>query len=530
MRFIHCQMSKKRYIVLLFLIATLPPNFSCTPAADKNKVNHKVEMAAVKKGEALFTRYCQGCHLLPDPKRLPKEVWENSLLPLMAIRMGLKNQLYDRQITPEEKVIEDAIQLIPEKPIIAEADYELIKQYVLYTAPDTLSYAVERINRNKSISQFVRRNLPLDPSAPSFITGIKYNPANNVLWISNMYNKVFNWQWGKGVLSEENVSSAVVDFTFHNNNTYFTAIGSLMPTELSNGSFTLSTGSVTQPILNNLHRPVCSLMEDLDNDGIAEIIVGNFGKNLGSLSLFKKTKNDGSYQEQKLLSVPGTVKCFLKDMDGDGRKDIVALFSQSDESAYIFFQKDHLQFEAKRVLRFPPDYGTTDLVLTDFNKDGLIDMVTANGDNADYSIVLKNYHGIRVHINQGNNEFKETFFYPVYGATRLLAEDFDQDGDIDFAISCFYPDFGRLLSESFVYLQNDNSAKYQFTSFTNQSGLPVKSLTLEKADIDGDGDMDIILGNFAESPIAVPGYLKNEWKAAKYGLIIFENKFHHGAF
>ncbi|MEP7230210.1 MAG: VCBS repeat-containing protein [Ginsengibacter sp.] len=516
-------MIKKRYIVLLFLAASLAGYFSCTSSADKNKGNHIDDMASVKKGETLFTNYCQSCHLLPDPKRLPKEVWETNILPLMAIRMGLKNQTYERQITQEEKAIEDANHLIPEKPIIADADYELIKQYVLYAAPDTLPYAAERINRNKSITQFIRRNLPLDPSAPSMITGIKYNPANKLLWISNMYNQVFTWQWGKGLLPVDKVNSVVVDFTFYNHNIYFTEIGSLMPTELSTGSFASFGTGEARPLLDNLHRPVCSLMEDLDNDGIPEIIVGNFGKNLGSLSLFKKAKNSNSYQEQKLLPVPGCVKCFLIDMDGDGRKDIVALFAQADESVYIFFQKDNLQFEAKRVLRFPPDYGTTDLVLTDYNKDGLMDMVTANGDNADYSIVLKNYHGIRVHINQGNNEFKETFFYPVYGATRVLAEDFDQDGDIDFAISCFYPDFGRLLPESFVYLQNDNSAKYQFTSFTNQSGLPVKSLTLEKADIDGDGDMDIILGNFAESPIAVPEYLKNEWKAAKYGLIVFEN-------
>ena len=163
-------------------------------------------MAAVKKGEKLFTTNCQGCHLLPDPNRLPKQVWEATILPLMAIRMGLKNQPYDRQITPEEKAIEDANHLIPDKPMVAEADYELIKQYVLYTAPDTLAYAAERINRNKPISQFIRRNLPLDPSAPSMITGIKYNTANNVLWISNMYNEVLNWQWGKGLLSKENVS------------------------------------------------------------------------------------------------------------------------------------------------------------------------------------------------------------------------------------------------------------------------------------------------------------------------------------
>lgn len=520
-------MIKKRRHILFFLIATLVGYITCTPPADANTADDKVDMVAVKKGETLFTSNCQGCHLLPDPKRLPKPIWETSILPLMAIRMGLKNQAYERQITPEEKMIEDANHLIPEKPMIAEADYKLITQYVLYTAPDTLIYATDRINRNKPLSQFMRREFPLDPSAPSLITGIKYNPASSVLWISNMYNQVFNWQWGKGLLSAENVNSAVVDFTFYNKKTYFTAIGSLLPTELSTGSFASSGNSAAQPILNDLHRPVCSLMEDLDKDGIPEIIVGNFGKNLGSLSLFKMAKNGDGYQEQKLLSVPGCVKIFLKDMDGDGRKDIVALFAQADESVYIFFQKDNLQFEVKRVLRFPPDYGTTDLVLTDYNKDGLIDMITANGDNADYSIVLKNYHGIRVHINQGNNEFKETFFYPVYGATRVLAEDFDQDGDIDFAISCFYPDFGRLLSESFVYLQNDNPAKYQFTSFTNQSGLPVKSLTLEKADIDGDGDVDIILGNFAESPIHIPEYLKDKWKTAQYGLIIFENQRYH---
>jgi len=105
-------MIKKRPIVLLFLTATLAGYFSYTPADDKNKDNHKADLAAVKKGETLFTAYCQGYHLLPDPKRLPKQVWETSILPLKAIRMGLKNQPYDRQITPEEKAIEDANHLI----------------------------------------------------------------------------------------------------------------------------------------------------------------------------------------------------------------------------------------------------------------------------------------------------------------------------------------------------------------------------------------------------------------------------------
>jgi hypothetical protein len=112
----------------------------------------------------------------------------------------------------------------------------------------------------------------------------------------------------------------------------------------------------------------------------------------------------------------------------------------------------------------------------------------------------------------------------LYGATKLLADDFDQDGDIDFAINCFFPDYGNLLTESFVYLQNDNSNKYAFSSYKTEDGLPVKSLTLEKGDIDNDGDIDIILGNFSKSPVPVPQHLDDMWNQADYGLIVFENR------
>lgn len=475
------------------------------------------------KGKLLYATYCENCHILPDPTRLPKEVWDKGILPLMAIRMGIQNPDVVRVISPEEKKIEDENNLIPKKPIIKESDYELIKQYILNVAPDSLPYAKERLNRNQALTQFNRRNITIDPSSPSFITGIKYNSNTKTLWISNMNNQVLKWKWNKGVVATENVSSAVVDFTFWKNKTYLTQIGSLMPTELSTGLLTES-GKNDKPILENLHRPVCAVAEDLNNDGIPELVVGNFGKNLGSLSLYKKSKINNDYKEEPLLSFPGTVRCFFRDMNNDGRKDIIALFAQADESVYIFFQHDNLEFKAKRILRFPPDNGTTDMVFADYNKDGLIDIITANGDNADYSNVLKKYHGIRVHINQGNNVFKEAFFYPVYGATKVLAEDFDKDGDTDFAINCFYSDFGALLTESFVYLKNQDAKSYKFTSFINSNELPAKSLTLEKADIDGDGDMDIIMGNFAASPVRVPEHLDQQWKQAKYGLIILENK------
>lgn len=478
---------------------------------------------SVSNGQALFQSYCKGCHLLPDPTRLPKDIWEHGVLPIMALRMGLKNTDYMRVISPEEDKIEKDNHLIPEVPMVSDADFEAIKTYILSVAPQEVFYAEERIGRSKEITQFVRKEFSLQSEGPSLISALKFDAKKKVLWVGDLYNKVVQWKWGKGVVATEGVSSAVVDFNFDNGKTYFTEIGSLPPSELSQGALTQS-GQTSSPIIEKLHRPVFSIVEDLNKDGIAEILVGNFGKNLGSLSLYKKQKKGGSYQETVLLAVPGVVKCFVKDMNNDGLKDVIALFSQADESVYVFYQQKNFSFKAERVLRFPPDYGTTDMVLQDYNKDGLVDIITANGDNADYSRVLKNYHGIRININQGDNVFKETFFYPAYGATKVIAEDFDQDGDLDFAISCFYSDFGALLNESFIYLQNQDAKTYQFSAFTQNRELPVKSLTLEKADIDGDGDIDIILGNCAFSPVPVPENLGQQWKSAGYGLIVFENK------
>ena len=78
--------------------------------------------------------------------------------------------------------------------------------------------------------------------------------------------------------------------------------------------------------------------------------------------------------------------------------------------------------------------------------------------------------------------------------------------------------------ESFIYLENIDPEKFTFKPYILKSDVPLKSLTLEKADIDGDGDMDIIAGNFAQSPGPVPLDLDKKWKSAKYGLTIFKNQ------
>ena len=57
-----------------------------------------------------------------------------------------------------------------------------------------------------------------------------------------------------------------------------------------------------------------------------------------------------------------------------------------------------------------------------------------------------------------------------------------------------------------------------FKSFILKSGTPLKTLTLEKAAINGDGDMAIIAASFAQSPGAFPKELDDKWKPAQVWL------------
>ncbi|XHR98110.1 FG-GAP-like repeat-containing protein [Mucilaginibacter sp. UC70_90] len=318
-------------LLLLFIITGL---------LGLNSFTVKTKSAAVamdEEGRVLFLRHCTVCHLTPDPAGLTKEIWAGHVLPVMAARMGIIYPNYDpfKGLSDEEQAIVKKHNIIPEEPVCTDADWVKIRDYIISNAPDSVSTDEKRLTRNSPLTQFVRQDVQIDNKPPSLITGLKYNGATKTLWIGNFDNQVLNWQYGKGAIKTIKSQGPVVDFNFYKNNTYFTQIGKLYPTELSTGSYAQLADTGVAPILTQLHRPVCIKINDLNNDGTSEIVVCNFGNKLGSLSLFKKNKA-GKYIEDVLLPLPGAIKCYIKDMNGDGKKDIVAMFSQGGrERLYI---------------------------------------------------------------------------------------------------------------------------------------------------------------------------------------------------
>jgi hypothetical protein len=156
-----------------------------------------------------------------------------------------------------------------------------------------------------------------------------------------------------------------------------------------------------------------------------------------------------------------------------------------------------------------------------------LDIVLANGDNADYSYALKPYHGVRIFTNEGNNQFHQTWFYPIYGATRVLARDFDEDEDIDLLVNAYFADYDDFPEESIVYLQNDGQVDIHFTSFTDAATAPLgRWLISECVDYDQDGDLDVILGSNIWSPAPTERSTLNHWRSEAIDLLFLENKLH----
>ena len=132
----------------------------------------------------------------------------------------------------------------------------------------------------------------------------------------------------------------------------------------------------------------------------------------------------------------------------------------------------------------------------DFNKDGFQDILLTNGDNWDYSAILKPYHGVHIYLNDGQDNFKEAWFYPMYGTSKAVARDFDNDGDLDIAAISFYNDLD-LPEQGFIYLENQGG--FHFKAHSTPEAASGKWLTMEVGDFDKDGDEDIVLGSYFQT-------------------------------
>jgi hypothetical protein len=249
-----------------------------------------------------------------------------------------------------------------------------------------------------------------------------------------------------------------------------------------------------------------------------------YGNMIGRFSWFEG-RGGTNFIEHVLLDKPGALRCEIKDLNQDGHADLLVLVAQALESMMVFTGDGKGHFEKQLIYQKPPSWGHTGFQLADFNGDLLPDLLVTNGDNADFSTSPPHAHyGIRILINQGGMKFKETWFFPMNGAYKAIARDFDQDGDLDIAAISFFPDYDRTPHESFAYLENTGGrSELKFKATTFAQCVTGRWLTLDAGDLDGDGDDDLVLGSLIRMPTKIPDFLKQQWEDKGPSVVILKN-------
>ncbi len=495
--------------------------FSCNHYK-KNSKHLTVPDSNIERGQTLAVNYCQSCHLLPDPSLLDAHSWETGVLPAMGPRLGIFFYGYTQY--PSSRFDKNVDKhYYPDKPLLALQDWQCIIDYYTSLAPDTLAAQQRKENVLQSKDLFEARwpqNENRIPNTCFVKIDTQHTPAE--LLLSDVVSKNLYWLNGQlqAVDSIKNMA-AVVDAEITNQEILTCNIGNINPNNAKLGSLSRLTIGINKQALadtgfniQQLARPVQVSSADFNKDGKTDLLVCEFGNLAGELS-WLENKGNNKYEKHVIRAFPGAIKAYVSDVNKDGLPDIWALFAQGEEGIFLFTNKGNGQFEAKEVLRFPPVNGSSYFELADFNKDGFPDILYTCGDNADFSPVLKPYHGIYIFLNDGKNNFTQQYFFPMHGCFKAIARDFNGDGDLDIAAISFFSDYAKHPEESFIYLENKGLLNFQpYTVAGTQLG---RWLTMDVGDLDGDGRPDIVLGNFSSAPLK--GSPPPEWK--KSGSVLF---------
>ena len=479
--------------------------------------NSSLNDPILAEGKQLAQKHCGSCHLVPSPDVLDKETWLKHVLPAMAPNLGLE-------------VYGEGTYYSGKKAAISYDNWQKLLAYYQNLAPVKLKPASKPAPAENDWAFFTLATPQADTTQTAMTTMVVMDTISHQLYSGDaLRSDLTRWDSSLRPSLFKQFNSAVVNAQFvrdkqGNEQGLFTTLGTMRAADISRGELirVALNGQSTadsSALAINLPRPLHSILADFNKDGLPDWVVCGFGHLSGGLYWLKQQPNH-TFTKLPIKEVAGAIQATTGDFNADGWPDLMVLFAHADEGIWLFLNDKKGGFTEKNLLRFSSVYGSTSFQLVDFNKDGRLDILYTCGDNSDYSTVMKPYHGVYIYLNQGSNQYRQAYFYPVNGCTKAVAADFDQDGDLDIASIAFFADFLNDPSEGFLLLEQQQALEFR------PHAVPVSQygrwICMDVADVDQDGDSDVVLGNFSKTFVIQKG-LTPTWDT-HLPLIVLKNK------
>jgi hypothetical protein len=237
---------------------------------------------------------------------------------------------------------------------------------------------------------------------------------------------------------------------------------------------------------------------DIDGDRFLDLVFTNTN---GDTAF----KGDGAGAFADIGELPtvnsGAEALALGDINNDGALD--AVFGNSFAQSLVYFNTAIGRFAAALPLPDSEQNRTTDVALGDLNGDGALDIVL-NDFSFDYGAVFTPQPS-RIYLNDGQGGFAtSTLLNPTGSASRDIAlGDLDGDGDLDALLGNSYTRngcCGDIPQPSQIYFNNGSGTFTPAAAPLNPEGSVTTSVAL--GDLNGDGALDIVLGNKVTSDVS----------------------------
>lgn len=470
--------------------------FSCQPETPPTAGS---ELLPGASPEALVSAACSSCHLSPDPEDLPRHIWDTIVLPRMAAFMQQAGTLGDGGYS--------------------EAEWQSIRRWFLEMAPDSLS--IPRLTLTESV--LFRPHFTESFLSPPSTSYLAFQADGKLLAADINKKALILHDRALSPLQSLPIGAGVTDMITVDGTTYATVIGSFTPTDEGTGQLVCFGAAGMQVLAEGLQRPTSLLAVNLDADEEPEFVVTEYGQWAGKLSYYDRVTAPGSgkvatrYQPITIVNQTGAIRAVA-----ESDTSFLVLYGQGKESIVRYYVVPSApadrKFRAEMVRSFPPSYGSSSLAVIDWNKDDYPDLLYTAGDNADYSPIVKPYHGVRIFEGGPLHKYTEALFLPLPGAYEAVMDDFNEDGHPDIAAISFFPDYRQAEPVAAVLF---------FGPDWQPQRLPADAagrwLRLAAGDPDGDGDTDLVAGSLTMEPVPDRGRLAT-WIENGLPFVVWENQ------